>query len=37
MIDCRSDVITRPTNTMWDAMRSAEMGWGFQQEDRSIK
>jgi threonine aldolase len=36
MIDCRSDVITRPTDAMWDAMRSAEMGWGLQQEDPSI-
>lgn len=36
MIDCRSDVITKPTDAMWDAMRSAEMGWGAQQEDLSI-
>jgi threonine aldolase len=36
VIDCRSDVITRPTEAMWDAMRSAEMGWGLQDEDRSI-
>jgi threonine aldolase len=36
VIDCRSDVITKPTEAMWDAMRSAEMGWGLQQEDPSI-
>jgi threonine aldolase len=36
VIDCRSDVITRPTEPMWDAMRSAEMGWGLQDEDPSI-
>jgi|HubBroStandDraft_6_1064221.scaffolds.fasta_scaffold425295_1 threonine aldolase len=36
VIDCRSDAITQPTEEMWDAMRSAEVGWGMQGEDRSI-
>jgi threonine aldolase len=36
VIDCRSDVITQPTKAMWDAMQSAEMGWGLQNEDPSI-
>lgn len=36
MIDCRSDVVTRPTDAMWNAMRSAELGWGMQREDKSI-
>jgi threonine aldolase len=36
VIDCRSDVITLPTEAMWDAMRAAQMGWGMQQEDPSI-
>jgi threonine aldolase len=36
VIDCRSDVITTPTEAMWEAMRSAQMGWGMQGEDPSI-
>ena len=36
MIDCRSDVLTQPTEAMWEAMQSAQMGWGMQEEDPSI-
>lgn len=36
MIDCRSDAITQPTDAMWDAMRSADVGWGMQGEDESL-
>jgi threonine aldolase len=36
VIDCRSDAITQPTDEMWDAMRSADVGWGMQGEDESL-
>jgi len=36
VIDCRSDAITQPTDAMWDAMRSADVGWGMQGEDESL-
>jgi threonine aldolase len=36
VIDCRSDVLTQPTEAMWEAMQSAQMGWGMQNEDSSI-
>jgi threonine aldolase len=36
VIDCRSDAITQPTEEMWDAMHSAEIGWGMQGEDASL-
>ncbi len=36
VIDCRSDAITQPTEEMWDAMHSAEVGWGMQGEDASL-
>lgn len=35
-IDFRSDVITQPTEAMWQAMRQAELGWALVQEDISI-
>ena len=36
-IDLRSDVVTPPTEAMWEAMRQAELGWSMVGEDRSVK
>ena len=36
MIDLRSDVHAAPTDEMWDAMRSAELGWATYGEDPSV-
>ena len=36
MIDLRSDVHAPPTDEMWDAMRSAELGWATVGEDPSV-
>ncbi len=37
MIDLRSDVLAPPTDDMWAAMRSAELGWATFGEDRSVR
>jgi threonine aldolase len=36
VIDLRSDVHAPPTDEMWDAMRSAELGWATVGEDPSV-
>ncbi len=36
MIDLRSDLHARPTEEMWEAMRSAELGWATYGEDASV-
>jgi len=36
MIDLRTDVLTPPTEAMWEAMRRAEIGWTLRDEDRSV-
>lgn len=36
MIDLRSDLVSVPTDEMWEAMRSAELGWATVGEDRSV-
>ena len=36
MIDLRSDLHARPTDEMWDAMRSAKLGWATMGEDPSV-
>ena len=36
MIDLRSDLLTTPTEEMWQAMRAAELGWATYGEDRSV-
>lgn len=36
MIDLRSDLHAPPTEEMWEAMRSAELGWATYAEDRSV-
>ena len=36
MIDLRSDVLTPPTDEMWDAMRAASLGWATNDEDPSV-
>jgi threonine aldolase len=35
-IDLRSDLCTVPTEEMWEAMRSAELGWATYGEDASV-
>ncbi len=35
-IDLRSDLHARPTEEMWDAMRSAKLGWATYGEDPSV-
>jgi threonine aldolase len=35
-VDLRSDVVTGPTDAMWDAMRQAELGWAMMGEDPSV-
>lgn len=37
MIDLRSDAVTRPTPEMWDAMRSAKLGWAHVAEDENVR
>ncbi len=36
MIDLRSDICAAPTDAMWDAMRSARLGWATYGEDESV-
>lgn len=36
MIDLRSDLVSVPTDEMWDAMRRAELGWATVGEDPSV-
>lgn len=36
-VDLRSDLMTVPTEAMWDAMRSAELGWATYGEDGSVE
>jgi threonine aldolase len=36
VIDLRSDLHGRPTEEMWEAMRSAELGWATYGEDASV-
>jgi threonine aldolase len=36
VIDLRSDLCSVPTSEMWDAMRSAELGWATFGEDASV-
>jgi threonine aldolase len=36
VIDLRSDVLAPPTEEMWEAMRSAELGWATVGEDPSV-
>lgn len=36
MIDLRSDLCSVPTDEMWEAMRSAELGWPKFREDASV-
>lgn len=35
-IDLRSDICATPTDAMWDAMRSARLGWATYGEDASV-
>jgi threonine aldolase len=36
MIDLRSDLVSVPTDAMWEAMRAAELGWATFGEDASV-
>src|SRR3954462_638896 len=36
VIDLRSDVFAAPTEEMWAAMRSAEVGWAYFGQDPSV-
>jgi threonine aldolase len=36
MIDLRSDLVSEPTDEMWEAMRGAELGWATVGEDASV-
>lgn len=36
MIDVRSDLVSIPTDEMWEAMREAELGWATIGEDASV-
>jgi threonine aldolase len=36
LIDLRSDICATPTDAMWDAMRSAELGWATYGEDANV-
>ena len=36
MIDLRSDLVSVPTDEMWEAMREAELGWATLGEDASV-
>lgn len=37
MIDLRSDLLSLPTEEMWAAMRSADLGWATYGEDASVE
>ena len=36
MIDLRSDALVPPSQEMWEAMRTAELGWALVGEDQSV-
>jgi threonine aldolase len=36
MIDLRSDICAQPTDAMWEAMRSARLGWATYGEDENV-
>lgn len=36
-IDLRSDAVTQPTDAMWDAMRSARIGWAAAGDDPHVR
>ena len=36
VIDLRSDAVTKPTQAMWEAMRSVELGWAPSGDDTSV-
>jgi threonine aldolase len=36
VIDLRSDICSSPTDEMWDAMRSARLGWATYGEDQNV-
>ena len=36
MIDLRSDICAGPTDAMWEAMRSARLGWATYGEDENV-
>jgi len=36
VVDLRSDVLGSPTEAMWEAMRTAEVGWALVHEDESV-
>ena len=36
MIDLRSDICAAPTDAMWEAMRSARLGWATYGEDENV-
>jgi threonine aldolase len=36
LIDLRTDVLTPPTEEMWEAMRQAELGWTLYRQDRAV-
>ncbi len=35
-VDLRSEVVTRPTDAMWDVMRAAEIGWPQRGDDANV-
>jgi threonine aldolase len=37
IVDLRSDAITTPTDAMWEAMRSAELGWASAGQDPTVR
>jgi threonine aldolase len=37
VIDLRSDVFAAPTDEMWAAMRSADVGWAYLGQDQSVR
>lgn len=36
VVDLRSDAVTQPTDEMWDAMRTARLGWAAAGEDENV-
>ncbi len=36
-VDLRSDAVTQPTDAMWEAMRSAKLGWAPTGEDEHVR
>lgn len=36
VIDLRTDVMTPPTDEMWEAMRRAEIGWTLYRQDKAV-